>query len=167
MTSGPIRNGSRRRTRDEANLPTQYPEACQAAWLPASYVHEGRPSCGSVAPDQGPKATVGLIWRIRDRNTFERLRAEASTVRAGAITVKYLLDQGDDPPRLGFAVPRKFGSAVERNRVRRQARAAISELGAAAVPSGSYLVMIHPPVRGREYALLKADLARLFGRVVA
>jgi ribonuclease P protein component len=54
---------------------------------------------------------------------------------------------------------------VERNRVRRQARAAISELATALVPSGAYLVMIHPPVRGREYALLKADLGQLFGQV--
>jgi len=43
------------------------------------------------------------------------------------------------PPRVAFAVGRRVGSAVTRNRVRRQLRAATAEI-ARGLPPGAYLV---------------------------
>ena len=45
------------------------------------------------------------------------------------------------PPRVAFAVPRKVGTAVVRNRLRRQVRAHLGASGADLAP-GAYLVAL-------------------------
>ena len=75
---------------------------------------------------QGPAAPVGLIWRIRDRRTFVELRRRGRRARDGCVAVTYLPApeaEAADPPRVAFAVPRRTGPAVVRNRLRRRARA--------------------------------------------
>jgi ribonuclease P protein component len=49
-----------------------------------------------------------------------------------------------DEPRLGLAVARRIGGAVERNRIKRQLRAAFDELRES-VPGGTdYVVIVRP-----------------------
>ena len=58
----------------EADLPAQHPAARQAARLPAPHVDAGRPRRAAESPAQGSPAAVGLIWRVRDRQTFVDFR---------------------------------------------------------------------------------------------
>lgn len=52
-----------------------------------------------------------------------------------------LVDPSLDGPRVGFAVPRAFGSAVRRNRARRRLRALCRDRARRGVlPSGMYLL---------------------------
>jgi len=129
----------------EADLSTEQPAPGQAARLPAPDGHEGRPRRGAQPAAQGPSAPLGLIWRIRDRRTFLELRRSGRRARSDAVTVTHLSDPTACPPRLAFAVPRKVGPAVVRNRIRRCVRARLLERARdpeRGLPAGAYLVSV-------------------------
>jgi ribonuclease P protein component len=81
---------------------------------------------------------VAATWRVRDRATFAALRS-GRRGHAGPIRVIWIDGAGGTPPRVAFAVGRRVGSAVARNRVRRQLRAAAAEIAADLAP-GAYLI---------------------------
>ncbi len=102
--------------------------------------------------------------RLRHRAQF--LAAAAGTTAPGAAFVLQAHDRRDDgPPRVGFTVSRKVGSAVERNRVRRRLKA-IARAGQAALRPGHDYVLV-----GRRAALdlpferLAAELDRALRRI--
>jgi ribonuclease P protein component len=102
-------------------------------------------------------AAVAATWRVRDRATFTALRA-GRRGHAGPLHVAWLPEDPGTPPRVAFAVGRRVGSAVARNRVRRQLRAAVAELAPGLAP-GAYLVT-HRGGAGASFEALRADLAR-------
>src|SRR5690606_36245156 len=63
--------------------------------------------------------------------------------------------------RVAYAIGRKVGTAVVRNRVRRRLRAAVRDLDVTTggLPGGAYLVSVGPGAAGRSYWQLRADLA--------
>lgn len=77
------------------------------------------------------------LWRIRDRRTFALLRSRGARRRSGPVSVTAVAADDGTPPRVAFAVGRRVGPAVVRNRVRRRLRAALQEVGP---PAGAYLV---------------------------
>lgn len=83
------------------------------------------------------------VWRIRDRATFDALRA-GRRVRRGSVSVTFvapLPTARPEPPRVAFAVGKAIGGAVVRNRVRRRLRAAVRELQQhGRLPGGAYLL---------------------------
>ena len=84
------------------------------------------------------------LWRITDRRSFDELRRRGRRARRGCVTVTFVPPAPDAavaPPRAGFAVGRRVGGAVVRNRVRRRLRAGLRQLVAGgALPPGTYLV---------------------------
>jgi ribonuclease P protein component len=114
----------------EATVPAEQPAAGHAARIPAPDVDAGWPGDLEVAPGQGSRPPLGLIWSVRDRASFRAL-GRATRARRGPITVAWVDDGRAAPPRLAFAIPRKVGPAVTRNRVRRRLRelARRSQLG--------------------------------------
>jgi ribonuclease P protein component len=59
---------------------------------------------------------------------FETLRGSGRRLRRGPLTVTYAaLDGQPDGPFLAFAIGRRFGPAVARNRARRRLRAAFRQ----------------------------------------
>ena len=99
-----------------------------------------------------------MIWRIRDRGTFQRLSREGRRSRAGVLWCTAVLDPSLSPPRGAFAIGRAFGPAVQRNRVRRQLRSLLSEM---TVPAGAYLIGARPDAAARSYLDLQRDLQSL------
>ena len=73
------------------------------------------------------------------------------------------------PPRVAFAIPRKVGTAVVRNRLRRQVRAHLATNAATqgSLAPGAYLVALRPGAgdHGRDQLLGELDrcLDRLSG----
>ena len=61
-------------------------------------------------------------------------------VWAGPVSLRFLSDGSDDPPRVAYAIGRRFGNAVERNRARRRLRAAVALDEALLLPGGTYLL---------------------------
>lgn len=66
---------------------------------------------------------------------------------------------GADPePRVGYAVGKRVGGAVERNHLRRRLRAAVADV-AQDVRPGAYLVAADPEVGGIGFEELKKTVA--------
>jgi ribonuclease P protein component len=105
----------------EETVPAEQQTAGQAPRVQAPHVD----ARGTIDPQgpagQGSRPAVGLIWRVRDQATFRSLRY-APRVKRGPLTVAWLDDGAVGPPRVAFAVGRRVGAAVVRNRVRRRLR---------------------------------------------
>ena len=124
-----------RKTRgNEAHLSAQYQEAGQESRFQAPDVdarrksdHPGTQAQGSQQAHGLTAADLGVTWRVTDRATFEALRRSGRRARCGPVSVVYLPD-GGDRARVGYAVGRRAGGAVERNRLRRRLRAVVREI---------------------------------------
>jgi ribonuclease P protein component len=109
-----------------------------------------------------------LIGRVRHRSTFTDLRRRGVGAASGPLSVTYASDlspvDGSAPappvPRVAFAVPRRVGNAVARNKVRRRLRAILAEAGAARLPAGAYLVAVRPGADGLSYRELSEHVHR-------
>lgn len=76
---------------------------------------------------------------------------------------------GEEPPRVAFAVSRTVGTAVVRNRLRRQVRAYLSEVRAqdpTRFPSGAWLFAIQPSAASAEREVLLRDVDSCLERLV-
>ena len=74
------------------------------------------------------------------------------------MTVTYVA--GGDEVRVAFAIGRRVGPAVARNRLRRQLRAAVREIDVetGGLRPGAYLVSLRPEAARRPYAELRSDV---------
>lgn len=79
------------------------------------------------------------------------------------MTVVHLPRGGD--VRFAYAIGRKVGPAVVRNRLRRRLRAAARDLDVATggLPTGAYLVVLRPEAARRTYHELHHDLGAAVG----
>ena len=109
-----------------------------AGWVPGADVDACRvarsssvaaPRVGSASPREPSERqpTPAPSLRSRDFDTVYRKGRSVST----RFLVLYSFPREDDPagePRLGLAVSRQLGGAVERNRLKRRLRASFDEL---------------------------------------
>jgi len=79
------------------------------------------------------------VGRIRQRSTFVALRRPAGRSASGPLRVSWVPGDPSDPfPLVSYAIGRRCGNAVQRNRLRRRLRAVV---GQCQIPPGSYLVI--------------------------
>lgn len=74
------------------------------------------------------------------------------------MTVTYAAVGAGPEPRVAYAIGRRVGKAVVRNRVRRRLRAAVGALGELA--PGAYLVAAGPEAAGQSYEELREEVAQ-------
>jgi ribonuclease P protein component len=69
------------------------------------------------------------IWKIRGKSNWDSI-SRAKSVVFEPLRIRYFIDEKsvNEPVRLAFAISKKYGNAVSRNKVRRQIRAALIEL---------------------------------------
>lgn len=147
----------------EAHIPAQQSAPGQATRLSPSHADPRGPGHIEDSAAEGSGPPLGLIWRVRDRATFEALRREGRRTRRGSLTVTYV-PADDTPPRVAYGIGRKVGPAVVRNRVRRRLRAAARALAATpGLASGAYLVTVGPGAADAS----AAELHRLLGEACA
>jgi ribonuclease P protein component len=85
------------------------------------------------------------------------------------VTVRYAGPSSDDGRLLvAFAIGRRTGTAVVRNRIRRRLRAALAELALVdQVPAGAAVVTAGPGVATAPFGSVRHDLARALARAAA
>jgi ribonuclease P protein component len=96
-------------------------------------------------------------WRIRDRETFEALRSRGHRSRQGHVTVTFAVSDDDGVPRVAYAIGKRVGGAVVRNRLRRRLRAVVADI-TESLPPGAYLVAAGREAVDLPYEDLKAQV---------
>jgi ribonuclease P protein component len=141
----------------ETSLSTPQSPSRKAARVPSPNGDESRAGGAEGAPPEGPAPPGSLTWRTRGRLAFEGLR-RASTVRSGPFSVSWLPAAPGQPPALAFAIGKKVGNAVVRNRLRRRLREAARRL--ATLPPGTYLSRARPSAAALSFQEISAHLSR-------
>ena len=100
---------------------------------------------------------------IRRRSTFSQFRTPAGRGSAGPVQVRYLQSAGGcelASPSVAFAVGRRAGNAVTRNRIRRRLRAALGQLPPGTLQNGCYLVGAGTSAAGLPFSVLVDHVER-------
>lgn len=108
--------------------------------------------------------------------TTLKKRPEYLRIRGGArcptpyfvLESKPRLEQGSSaaPPRFGFTVTKMLGGAVDRNRIRRRLKAAVTAVAATSAQRGrDYVLIARKAAIDAPFETLKKDLERAFHRV--
>jgi ribonuclease P protein component len=144
----------------EANLSAQEAQEDAHARVSGPDVDAGWSSGDQGAAAQGPSQAQRLIWKIRDRATFEAL-AGARRHRRGPISMTFLPGDPSIPPRIAYAVGKRVGPAVVRNRARRRLRAAALAHRAELQPGGAYLFGAAPAAADAPFPEIDAAMGEL------
>lgn len=90
-------------------------------------------------------------------------------IRHGVLEFRYVLGSGEAAPCVGFAVARRTGSAVVRNKLRRRLRAVMRELSdpgrQPSFPSGDYLIRPRPGAADAAFSRLRRDAEQVLERI--
>jgi ribonuclease P protein component len=107
------------------------------------------------------------ITTLKRRGEFQRIRGGGRwSAAAFVLEGKPREVPAPEGPRFGFTITKKTGNAVERNRMRRRLKAAISSLQAEhARPDYDYVLVARRPALDNAFTSLVADLAKAFARV--
>lgn len=150
----------------EANLPAQEAQAHADPRVPGAHVDAGGSGRHQGQAPQGPSPADRLIWRVRDRASFTLL-TRAPRRRRGPVSLASFQDGSDIPPRVAFAVGRKVGGAVTRNRVRRRLRACVRRHRAQLRPGAVYLFGAGPEAAAAPFSVLDKAVGELLAALPA
>jgi ribonuclease P protein component len=114
---------------------------------------------------------------MKRRSRLSRSRDFDAVYRQGrSVSTRYLVlyafartgdeDVPEDGPRLGLAVSRKVGDAVERNRIKRRLREAFALVQADVLAGHDYVLIVRPglpeAVEARGFDWLATQVAEIF-----
>lgn len=85
-------------------------------------------------------------------------------MRHGPLTVVWVGDPSQTPPRVGYAISRKVGTAVVRNQLRRRLQALVPAID---VPAGVYLISVSPAGAHLSFGELQSHLIQAFSQIRA
>jgi ribonuclease P protein component len=101
--------------------------------------------------------------RLRETSRFVAVRKEGRSVAHPLLVLGYLPND-TSVSRFGFAVSRRVGGAVERNRVKRLLREAIRRRLGSIRPGYDVVFVARPPVRTADFRQVDDAVARLLSR---
>jgi ribonuclease P protein component len=159
---------------EQAHVPAEQSAPREDAWFPAAHAYPGRPGGPRGSSAQGPRKAECLILPSQSR--MRRSAEFTLTVRTGTRAgrprvVGHLLVRADgihdsEPARVGFVVSRAVGSAVTRNRVKRQLRELMRGY-LQSLPGGSLLVVrANAAAAHASQSDLAADLDLVISRLL-
>ena len=97
---GRVLGGGRR----EAYISAQHTQTCQEARVPLAHEHPRRACRAQEPPRQGPRPTLGLIDRVRERHAFARLGREGTRIRRSALWCSWCPDPASTTTSVAFAI---------------------------------------------------------------
>ena len=98
------------------------------------------------------------IGRVKGRSAFQALRTSRRRGSAGPVRITFVGGVEFDRPCLAFALNRKVGGAVQRNRLRRRLRAIAEEFAPQLAP-GAYLIAASSEAVTLPYGELRANVS--------
>lgn len=102
---------------------------------------------------------MSTMWSIRDRAGFDRVRTTGRSAKVRHLAVNVVVASDGLPVRLGMAVGKPVGGAVQRNLVRRRLRAIVAEV--ADQMSGTMVVIrAFPGAADVSFAELRLSVQR-------
>lgn len=112
---------------------------------------------GPSGSDRGLQRPLRLTT-LKKPAEFERVLRQGRGMRGSTATIR-IFDRGDGGlPRFGFAVSRKTGGAVERNRVKRRWREVARSVGTSVRSGLDCVVIPRPEARAAPFAACREDL---------
>lgn len=105
-----------------------------------------------------------MIHRIQSRSAFTRIRTEGVHLRSGVLSCTMVLDSTLPGPQVGYVFSRKYGSAVRRNRIRRQLRELVKNRETL-FPAGIFVFGASPRAATTPVNVLARDLDGLLAKV--
>src|SRR5215470_1382344 len=96
----------------------------------------GDPASAPAAP-----AKRGRLTRAAE---FDAVTQLGRSVGGRYLTLRYRAAEGGDTARVGYAVPRKVGGAVDRNLVKRRLREAVARNERLLQPATDYVLIARP-----------------------
>lgn len=144
----------------QTDLSTQEEVRAQDAWLSCAHVHPRRTTGPESAAPQGPPpphacaSAVSAAASLSGRR-FSEVRAHGGTGRNGRVRAWSLSNDGDGV-RLGYSVARAK-NAVQRNRVRRRLRAAVSGM-LAELRGSDVIISATPDAADVPFTALQSDV---------
>ena len=97
------------------------------------------------------------VWRLSGINRFAALRRTRYRARSGPIRVSWVPGPAGSPPCVAYAIGKRVGPAVVRNRLRRRLRAVFVD---AAPAPGDYLVACDPDAASVPFSDLKVLVSK-------
>ncbi len=153
--------------RHEADFPAEHSETGKAPRIPAPHGDARRSRDPPGTPSSWPHAAFGLSGRpspVRGRDAFRALATQGRRARSGPVTVHFLRSDGAGPEVLvAYAISRKVGGAVVRNRCRRRLRVIAAE-ASGQLPGGTYLIGLAPEGRDLGFQELKERVTQTMRR---
>lgn len=158
----------------QAYLPTQEAPAAPRARVSDSHVPTGgRQGAPGATPERpapfdpgGSPAWVRRGFRLTRSQDFDRAMRSGRSARSSTLAF-FVSDNELGRPRVGFAVSRKLGTAVVRNRVRRRLRELVRPLAATTRVGRDVVIVARAGALGAEYRRLREELNELWMRSVA
>ncbi len=157
----------------EENFPTKCAPALEASRLSPAHGEQGRPPDAGESPTSRTHEAIRLIEPLRSRASFAALSKNGRRRHGRWCWVRYAplpqvttsVSDGkpaaaaeQELPQIGYAIGRKVGNAVVRNRIRRRLRA-IVHAEAPFLPPGIYLIGVKSDQAASiSYEMLQQDL---------
>jgi len=97
---------------------------------------------------------------------FDRLWSDGQQVRTRDLRVRYLATDGAAQPRVAYAISRKVGKAVVRNKLRRRLRAAIGEhVNHSGVPFSDAVIIAFPSARDLSFTDVQMQVSEIMKKI--
>ena len=112
-------------------------------------------------------------YRLSRSRDFDAVYRQGRSVSTRSLTLHWFAreDDAEGAARVGLAIPRAVGSAVVRNRLKRQLRAVWAELADEAPSGCDYVLVARPglaePASSRAHEWLVEQVREVLGKVKA
>ena len=109
--------------------------------------------------------------RLSRSRDFDAVYRQGRSVSTRSLTLHWFArgEDADDAARVGLAIPRAVGSAVVRNRLKRQLRAVWAEVAGEAPSGCDYVLVARPglaePATTRGHEWLVEEVREVLGKV--